>query len=200
MENIAFPTMVSSVQYRLTDEEVLGLDPRVLDLIAVTHYHYHHIQNLEELGKILETAYSEVYAVITKTTINSHHNYHLMLWPCYRNPDMTIDAILERRARLRGIKTRFIIYYPAKEKSTDQVHPLNEYGTAMLYRLVGGIDAYNLNEVWSLAQNHNNEWAERRVRSASIGDVIYSEDSRKYYKIEARGFKEVPNRFIYNQD
>lgn len=52
------------------------MNKQILELIAIVHDNYEHIQQLETLGNMLKDKYPEEYEVC-RTTQNSHYDYKL---------------------------------------------------------------------------------------------------------------------------
>jgi hypothetical protein len=66
------------------------MNKKILELIAIVHDNYDHVEQLETLISLLEDKYPQE-AMVAKTTQNSHYNYLLYTSKEYQNPDNHVD-------------------------------------------------------------------------------------------------------------
>jgi len=66
------------------------MDKKILELIAIVHDNYEHIQQLETLATLLEDKYPQE-AIVAKTTQNSHYGYTMYTSKELQNPNNHID-------------------------------------------------------------------------------------------------------------
>ena len=69
------------------------MNKNILELIAIVHDNYEHIQQLETLGNLLKDKYPEE-AEVAFTTQNSHYNYNLYTRD-YKNPELHVDKLVQ---------------------------------------------------------------------------------------------------------
>ncbi len=116
-----------------------------------------------------------------------------------------IDECEKRAAQIKaGTLTIFGVYHAQTRDNRFQANPDSWVNRSPNdYLEICEVDAGSLEQVLELTNTINHHWGknvgvrilcddETRLRSTSVGDVVWDSRARKFYMVDSVGFKELP--------